>query len=47
MINTEKLNRIHGIDYREFCGDDGNLEQMAVLRLEVRGHHPGRHGLQR
>ncbi len=34
MINTEKLNRIHGIDYREFCGDEGNLEQMAVLRLE-------------
>ena len=35
MINTEKLNRIHGVDYREFCGDDGKPEQMAVLRLEA------------
>jgi len=35
MINTEKLNRIHGIEYREFRGDDGMPRQMAVLRLEA------------
>lgn len=35
MINTEKLNRIHGIDQRDFVDDDGNHKQMAVLRLEA------------
>ena len=35
MINTEKLNRIHGIEYRNFLKDDGTQEQMAVLRLEA------------
>lgn len=35
MINTEKLNRIHGIEYRGFRGDDGAEAEMAVLRLEA------------
>ncbi len=35
MINTEKLNRIHGIEYRDFLQDDGSPRQMAVLRLEA------------
>jgi len=35
MINTEKLNRIHGIEYRAFCRDDQTCEQMAVIRLEA------------
>jgi len=35
MINTEKLNRIHGIELRPFCGDDQCCEEMAVLRLEA------------
>lgn len=35
MINTEKLNRIHGIEERAFRGDDGTTRQMAVLRLEA------------
>ncbi len=35
MINTEKLNRIHGIDQCEFRGDDDQPRQMAVLRLEA------------
>ncbi len=35
MINTEKLNRIHGIEYRSFHGDDGKAQQMAVIRLEA------------
>ena len=35
IINTEKLNRIHGIEYREFTGDDGSARPMAVLKLEA------------
>jgi FAD/FMN-containing dehydrogenase/Fe-S oxidoreductase len=35
MINTEKLNRIHGIEHREFTGDDGIPRQMPVLKLEA------------
>jgi len=35
MINTEKLNRISGIEYREFRGDDQKPQQMAVLKLEA------------
>ncbi len=35
IINTEKLNRIHGIEHREFRGDDGQPRQMSVLRLEA------------
>ena len=35
MINTEKLNRIHGIETREFSDDDGQVRQMPVLRLEA------------
>src|SRR5665647_3668075 len=35
MINTEKLNRINGIEYREFRGDDQIPQQMAVLKLEA------------
>lgn len=35
MINTEKLNCIHGIDHREFIDDNGTRKQMAVLRLEA------------
>ncbi|QQG66179.1 DUF3683 domain-containing protein [Desulfobulbus oligotrophicus] len=34
MINTEKLNRIHGISHRAFTAEDGNVRQMPVLRLE-------------
>jgi len=51
MINTEKLNRIHGIDYRAFRGDDGISEEMAVLRLEAgvitqdAMHYADQHGL--
>ncbi|WP_028319181.1 DUF3683 domain-containing protein [Desulfobulbus elongatus] len=35
MINTEKLNRIHGINRRPFQRDDGTSAEMAVLRLEA------------
>ncbi|MCL2790745.1 MAG: DUF3683 domain-containing protein [Desulfobulbus sp.] len=35
MINTEKLNRIHGIDHRSTPQENGTAEQMAVLRLEA------------
>lgn len=35
MINTEKLNRIQGIDWREFRSEDNDVKQMAVLRLEA------------
>lgn len=35
MINTEKLNRIHGIHYRTFRDDYGQANQMAVLQLEA------------
>ncbi len=34
MINTEKLNRIHGIEYRPFKDDEGISHEMAVVRLE-------------
>ncbi|MGE4559937.1 MAG: DUF3683 domain-containing protein [Desulfobulbus sp.] len=34
MINTEKLNRIHGIEYRPFQNDNGETLEMAVLKLE-------------
>ncbi|MCL2459377.1 MAG: DUF3683 domain-containing protein [Desulfobulbus sp.] len=34
MINTEKLNRIHGIEYRPLPREDGAIDWMAVLRLE-------------
>ncbi|WP_306549168.1 DUF3683 domain-containing protein [Desulfobulbus sp.] len=35
IINTEKLNRIHGVVTQEFRDDSGKSEQMAVLRLEA------------
>ncbi|MDD2465426.1 MAG: DUF3683 domain-containing protein [Desulfobulbus sp.] len=34
MINTEKLNRIHGIEHRLFQDDNGHSHEMAVLKLE-------------
>ena len=34
MINTEKLNRIHGIEHLPVQQEDGSAGQMAVLRLE-------------
>ena len=34
MINTEKLNRIHGIGYHSVTCENGAVERMAVLRLE-------------
>ncbi len=34
MINTEKLNRIHGIEYRPFTDDNGQSHEMAVVKLE-------------
>ena len=51
MINTEKLNRINGIDYRAFRGDDGTIAEMAALRLEAgvitqdAMHYADKHGL--
>ena len=35
MINTEKLNRIHGIQYRPFTDDNGVSHDMAVIQLEA------------
>ncbi len=35
VVNTEKLNRIHGIEWREFRLDDGRLEPAPVLSLEA------------
>ncbi|WP_310601393.1 DUF3683 domain-containing protein [Desulfobulbus sp.] len=34
MINTEKLNRIHGIEHRSLPREDGTTDHMPVLRLE-------------
>ncbi|MCL1979909.1 MAG: DUF3683 domain-containing protein [Proteobacteria bacterium] len=34
MINTEKLNRIHGIEYHSLDQEDGVSDRMAVLKLE-------------
>ncbi|MBU4461194.1 MAG: FAD-binding protein, partial [Verrucomicrobia bacterium] len=35
VVNTEKLNRIHGIDAREFKLPDGRSARASVLRLEA------------
>ncbi|HET6922201.1 MAG TPA: DUF3683 domain-containing protein, partial [Anaeromyxobacteraceae bacterium] len=35
VVNTEKLNRIRGIESREFRLDDGRLERAPVLSLEA------------
>jgi len=35
VVNTEKLDRIHGIEVREFVGPDGGRTTGSVLRLEA------------
>ncbi|MGI6655390.1 MAG: DUF3683 domain-containing protein [Desulfobulbus sp.] len=35
VINTEKLNRIHGISHRVFHNDNGETVEMPVIRLEA------------
>ncbi|TYT73901.1 DUF3683 domain-containing protein [Desulfobotulus mexicanus] len=35
MVNTEKLNHIHGIEDQPFTGDDGIEKHMPVIRLEA------------
>lgn len=35
MINTEKLNHIHGISYRNCTADDGRSVEMPILHLEA------------
>lgn len=35
MVNTEKLNRIHGIHEQSFTGDDGKEIRMPVIHLEA------------
>jgi len=35
IINTEKLNTIHGIEHRNFENDNGQATEMPVIRLEA------------